>query len=315
MAQRDDLGRLIAARAHLSVRTDVRTSRGRQLVPPPRHQAYTAPGARGPHGRRVLRRMRPAGPRLRGPRSAMWRCRSTGRNGCSFRAPARPLALTDVARLHRMRCDASIAASTSTCDPVARDATIRRLADERERAPRSAPRADSPWGSRSRHLDPEAPRGDPLLIADLDAYLERRGLAELDRHVARGYVSNPSSGDLVKAHAVVAAELGLAPYHGPILRDPAALRGELASDRRAAHLLARLGLCVDRLPDGRARPRRRLSRHVVRTRRGLETDGDVRVDDVLARYRHLAVDARSEPTCQRAHEPATPRRAPVHDPP
>jgi len=146
---------------------------------------------------------------------------------------------TDVARLH----EASQRFEQLTgidVDPVVREATMRRLADERAQARAWLDSAESPWGARSRHLDLEAPSGDPLLIADLDAYLERRGLADLDRHFARVYVSNPSSGDLVKGHAIVAAELGLAPYHGPILRDPDALRGELSPDRRAAHLLARL---------------------------------------------------------------------------
>ena len=126
-------------------------------------------------------------------------------------------------------------------DSAAREATMDRLVEERAQADDWLDSPASPWGSTSRHLDPDAPSGDPLLIADLDAYLDGRGLGDLERGFATGYVSNPSSGDLVKAHAIVAAELGLAPYHGPILRDPDALRGEVAADRRAAHLLARLG--------------------------------------------------------------------------
>jgi hypothetical protein len=55
------------------------------------------------------------------------------------------------------------------------------------------------------------------------------------------YVSNPGSGDVVRAHAIVVAELGLAEYHGPALRDPDALAGRFARDRRAEHVLARLG--------------------------------------------------------------------------
>ena len=153
---------------------------------------------------------------------------------CATAAPA------DVARLDEalLRFDQRLDLDV---DPAAREATMSRLLEERAQAGAWFDSAASPWGSRSRRLDPDAPSGDPLLIADLDVYLERRGLADLDRRFASGYVSNPSSGDLVNAHAIVAAELGLAPYHGLILRDPGALRGDFAADRRAAHLLARLG--------------------------------------------------------------------------
>ena len=132
--------------------------------------------------------------------------RASGRGTAAVRPPPRPRRRPG--RAARRRC---VASSTSG----------------RKHAPGStAP--TSPWGSARGTSIPMRRRGDPLLIADLDAYLERRGLADLERHFATGYVSNPSSGDLVKAHAIVAAELGLAPYHGPILRDPDALRGELA---------------------------------------------------------------------------------------
>ena len=150
-------------------------------------------------------------------------------------APPSDVARLDEARRrfsHRLDLDVDLAA---------RQETMERLVDERSQTAAWFDSAASPWGSSSRHLDPDAASGDPLLIADLDAYLERRGLADLECRFATGYVSNPSSGDLVKAHAIVAAELGLAPYRGPILRDPDAPREAFAADRRAAHLLARLG--------------------------------------------------------------------------
>jgi hypothetical protein len=64
-------------------------------------------------------------------------------------------------------------------------------------------------------------------------------LAALDEELAAGYVSNPGSGDLVRAHLITAARLGLCEYQGKVIRDPASLSGARAEDRRAAHLLAR----------------------------------------------------------------------------
>lgn len=67
------------------------------------------------------------------------------------------------------------------------------------------------------------------------------GLADMDEELAAGYVSNPGSGDLVRAHLITAARLGLCDYQGKAIRDPASMSGARAEDRRAAHLLARAG--------------------------------------------------------------------------
>jgi hypothetical protein len=53
-------------------------------------------------------------------------------------------------------------------------------------------------------------------------------------------VTNPRAGELVKGHAIVAAELGLCPYHGKAPRDPELFAGALSRARREEHLLARL---------------------------------------------------------------------------
>jgi hypothetical protein len=67
------------------------------------------------------------------------------------------------------------------------------------------------------------------------------GLAGMDSHIAASYVSNPHSGDLVIAHLIVAAELGLCSYRGRAVRDPAALSGQWSRERRTAHIVARSG--------------------------------------------------------------------------
>jgi hypothetical protein len=88
----------------------------------------------------------------------------------------------------------------------------------------------------------ERGRGSPALAGAVRAILAERDLAEMDEAFARQFVSNPWSGELVKGHAIVAAELGLADYHGKVVRDPAIFDGRWSKARRAEHLLARLAL-------------------------------------------------------------------------
>ncbi|MHC4949255.1 MAG: hypothetical protein ACYTG1_13535, partial [Planctomycetota bacterium] len=89
--------------------------------------------------------------------------------------------------------------------------------------------------------DPETRRGDPALGDDLRRYMTDRGLADVETAFARQFVSGPHAGEIVKGHQVVLAELGLVPYEGKVLRDPATFEGDWTRDRRAAHVLARLG--------------------------------------------------------------------------
>jgi hypothetical protein len=120
------------------------------------------------------------------------------------------------------------------CDPRARAATAHRLEAERD--------ATTAWlRDRLPAVDVDAcierREGDPALYALRD---ERLGpLAVLDRAFAAAFVSNPRSGELVKGHAIVLAELGLCPYRGQVVRDPTTF-AELPKERRADHLVARL---------------------------------------------------------------------------
>lgn len=121
------------------------------------------------------------------------------------------------------------------CDPAARAATLQRIADERA--------ATREWlVARLPAVDVEAAierrEGEPALAALLE---ERLGaLAGLDRAFAAAFASNPGAGELVKGHAIVLAELGLCPYRGKAVRDPAAFAGDRSRGRRAEHLVARL---------------------------------------------------------------------------
>ncbi len=91
----------------------------------------------------------------------------------------------------------------------------------------------------------ERREGDPGLASTVAAILVERGLAGLDHAFAAQYVSNPWSVDLVKGHAIVAAELGIGAYRGKAMRDPQGFAGEWSKARRAEHLLWRLALSTE----------------------------------------------------------------------
>lgn len=89
-------------------------------------------------------------------------------------------------------------------------------------------------------LDPGSRRGSPSLARDLEAFMKTRGLDDLERGFAASMVSHPQAGEIAKGHALALAELGLAGYHGTIVRDPASLEPPWTLERRREHILARL---------------------------------------------------------------------------
>jgi hypothetical protein len=81
----------------------------------------------------------------------------------------------------------------------------------------------------------------PDVWADLERYMTEVGLWDIEAAFAEQYVRNAESGELVKGHAIVLAEpLGLVPFHGKQVRDPALFAGSWSKDRRAEHILRRL---------------------------------------------------------------------------
>jgi hypothetical protein len=146
---------------------------------------------------------------------------------------------------HQIRIDA---------DSVTGQQTRQRIAAERERADAwltavGAPDEIDP----ARHIDsrrglPEACRWLAEYLAEAradappgDAGWPGAGLAEMDSELAARYVRNPESGDLVVAHLIVMAELGLCSFRGRAVRDPAAESGGWSKERRAAHIVVRSG--------------------------------------------------------------------------
>jgi hypothetical protein len=88
----------------------------------------------------------------------------------------------------------------------------------------------------------ESREGDPGIYELVEEFFAERGLGELESCFSATFVSNPASGELVKGHAIVAAELGLCPFRGKVARDPELFSGAWSRDRRAEHLTWRLAL-------------------------------------------------------------------------
>jgi hypothetical protein len=128
---------------------------------------------------------------------------------------------------------------TIATDRSVRRATLRAVAAERERV---AAWLDRRLPARVPDLAGlvERGEGDERLYEAVEALMAERGLAELERAFAERYVSNPFSGELVKGHTIVLAELGLAAYRGTIVRDPGLFDGVWSRERRRDHLVTRL---------------------------------------------------------------------------
>lgn len=126
------------------------------------------------------------------------------------------------------------------CDRKATSATAAKLEEERVAAIQWL-HTNSQFFAESRTLpDPDTREGDALLYRDLRAFMEARDVWEIEEAFARQYVTNPNSGDLVKGHRIVLAELGLVAFEGKVVRDPGLFEGTWSREQRARHLLARL---------------------------------------------------------------------------
>lgn len=81
---------------------------------------------------------------------------------------------------------------------------------------------------------------DQRACAALETVLKARGLWEVEQAFVQAYASNPNAGEMVKAHRIVLAELGLCPYVGQPLREPALLEPPWDRAQRRDHILTRL---------------------------------------------------------------------------
>lgn len=83
--------------------------------------------------------------------------------------------------------------------------------------------------------------GWPAATAWFGSYLSQRDLAHVEERLASAYVSNPWAGDLVLGHLTVLAELGLGTLTSRAIRDGDCFAGQWTKQRRADHILARMG--------------------------------------------------------------------------
>jgi hypothetical protein len=126
------------------------------------------------------------------------------------------------------------------CDSARRTETVTRLVEER-RAVGAWLSQNSRFLAERRTLPPvETRQGAPQLCEDLRKFMNSRGLWEMEDAFARQYVSYPHSGELVKGHRIVLAEMGLVPYDGKVIRNPDLFDGFWSKEQRARHILARL---------------------------------------------------------------------------
>jgi hypothetical protein len=125
-------------------------------------------------------------------------------------------------------------------DPAAFDRTAEAIATERARV-RRALALDS-VSAVDLAIQVQMREGHPAITTAVEELLEARGLAEVDEAFATAFVSNPRSGELVKGHSVVLAELGLCRYQGPVVRDPQRAFDTWPKARRAEHIVLRLAL-------------------------------------------------------------------------
>jgi hypothetical protein len=122
------------------------------------------------------------------------------------------------------------------CDAVARSRTLDRIAHERARVRHRLGSVDpvdvaASIGARS---------GEDRVFDLLVEVVSERGVADLEDRFATTFVSNPRSGEFIKGHAIVLAELGLCPFRGKVVRDPALFEGDWSKSRRAKHVITRL---------------------------------------------------------------------------
>ena len=82
--------------------------------------------------------------------------------------------------------------------------------------------------------------GDILLYEDLYNFMDFFNLWEIEKTFANQFVSNPYSGELIKGHRIILAEMGLADYKGKIVRNKTLFNSPWSKEERKNHIFARM---------------------------------------------------------------------------
>ena len=70
--------------------------------------------------------------------------------------------------------------------------------------------------------------------------MDFHGLTDMEERFATQWVSNSESGEFIKGHRIVIAELGLSPYEGKVVRDSTLFDEPWSKQRRAHYILVRM---------------------------------------------------------------------------
>jgi hypothetical protein len=125
------------------------------------------------------------------------------------------------------------------CDSRIREQTLQAVSLERQRA-EAWLNEHSRFFQSGNCITAGEPEGSPLLYADTRNYLSERKVWDLEAVFTRQYVSYMLN-EMVKAHRIAIAHLALAPYNGKVLRDPVQTTDLLSLERRATHVIVRMG--------------------------------------------------------------------------
>ena len=206
-------------------------NRGRMLDP--RRTPVTVVGLRPERGTFVLR--------IDGfeDRGAVWELPGEKVDRCQF-AKGSPRLAGEALRAFQEAVARFEGPMTVPCSPAARVETEKRIAEETRAAAAWLQIHSSFFGGGGALPDPDSLVADPRLGDDLGAFMAQRGLAEIEGAFATQFVRNPASGELVKGHRIVIADLGLVPYEGSVVRDPGLFDGLWSRERRAEHVVCRL---------------------------------------------------------------------------
>jgi hypothetical protein len=125
-------------------------------------------------------------------------------------------------------------------EPEADRARATRAALERRRRDAAAwLAAYAPALGQEAPIDHDSRRAPDAALTAFERFMDERGLLEMDDALARAFVTNPASGEIVKGHLMVMAEMGMAPFRGRVVRDPGTFDGPWRRGRRADHILWR----------------------------------------------------------------------------
>lgn len=172
-------------------------------------------------------------------RGARWEVPFEEVGGYQFRLGSPTLAAGKIAGYRRLARRLSRPMRIE-CEPRARKSCLARLRRLRRRCGAWLEQ-HSRFLAAGKDLNLDSREGPELLQQDLRRFMEEHGVGELERQFAQRFVSNPSSGELVKGHRIVLAELGLVPYSGTVVRSPELFdAAPWTRAERALHLLCRL---------------------------------------------------------------------------